>query len=212
MPKQPIPPHYAKAQVFGRYEEATWANVLYFDASPSDPTHPFDAMAAVQAAVFDFYESVFSPLCSAAWSVDTTKIFYRADPTSSYSTTVADAIGGTGSGSGAPAQVAYLINWVSGDSRRGGKPRQYVPGVLDSALGGTTDLTSAACSAINTAIAEWLTDFPVSSGTGVCNGLVEMSFVSNKVDLSPPIARPIIAGTCNPILGTQRRRVDRQRV
>lgn len=212
MPKHPIPPGYAKAEVLGRYEEATWANVLYFDVSPSDPTHPFDAMAAVGLAVFDLYESVFSPACIAAWSVDTTKVIYRADPTSTYSTTIADAIGGTASGSGAPAQVAYLLNWVSGDARRGGKPRQYVPGVPDASLGGTTDLTAGAVAAMNSSIAEWLTDFPFVSGTGTCHGLVEMSFVNAKTDLDPPVARPIIAGSINPILGTQRRRVDRQRL
>lgn len=213
MPKAPIPVGYTKVVGEGIFGPSTWANVFYLDTVASDPAHPTDAMLAAQAAIHAFYEIWHSAYGSGNWAVQTCKCFYRADPTSMYNVTVADAIAGTGSGDYEAAQVSYLVNWGSGDPRRGGKPRQYISGVPIAEMQDSARISSGALAALNAAIATWLGSFPFTHGaTGQCHGLVEMSFVSGKVDLNPPIARPILSGTVNPVVGTQRRRADRLRI
>jgi len=209
--KHPIPPGYAKLDVVGFDGPATWTNVLYFDCSPSDPDVPGDVAVAVANAAHALYAGL--PLADIQSAVQITgwKVVYRADPTSTYSFTVADAIVGANTGEGQDAQVAYLLNWVSGDARKGGKPRSYIPGVSNNARADTARLTSGVLSAFDAAIATWLASFPFTHGTATVTNFVEMSFVSAGVDLNPPIARPIVGGHLNPIVGTQRRRVDRLR-
>lgn len=212
MAKQEIPPGYVKAEAIGTYGPASWANVMYFDATPSDPTHPEDVATAVANTLHAFYSGLPLSRIQTAWLVNTYKVFYRADPTSAYSFTLADAIGGANVGEGQDAQVSYLINWTSGDARKGGKPRQYICGVSNSERADTARLTNACTAAFNTAITTWLASFPHVSGTAHVIDLVEMSFVSNKVDLAPPVARTVRAGHLNPIVASQRRRVDRLRI
>lgn len=212
MAKAMIPPGYVKAEAIGTYGPASWANVMYFDASPSDPTHPEDVATAMANALHAFYAGLPLSRIETAWLVQTYKVFYRADPSSAYSFTLADAIGGANVGEGQDAQVAYLINWVSGDARKGGKPRQYIPGIANSERADTARLTAACIAAFDTALTAWLAAFPFVHGTATIEGMVEMSFVNAKADLHPPIARPIRAGRLNPIVASQRRRVDRLRI
>lgn len=212
MPKGPIPVGYSKVAAVGTFEEATWANIWYVDTSTSDPAYPFDAMLAAQLAIKAFYDAFGGAQLSNTWTVERFKVAYRSDESSTYTTTIADAVGGGVSGGYQDAQVGYLFNWVTGDSRRGGKPRQYVCGVPDTMISGSTGLTSSCKTALQTAINAFLAFFPVAGGAhGNADGIVEMSFVNDKVDRAVGFPMPIIAGSINPTVATQRRRVDRQR-
>ena len=140
--------------------------------------------------------------------MSTVKIVYADAVESVRTLTVADGTVGTHSGDCQDAQVAYLINWSSDDGRRGGKPRNYIPGVPNASMLDPARIQSSVLSSINGLIATWYALFP-RSGTGYeINSLVEMSFVEHGADRNPPIGITINGGTLNGIVATQRRRVD----
>lgn len=208
--KAPIPIGYSKVEALGTFGPATWANVFYIDTTPSDPSAPNDAMAAARLAIHELM-GTFQTYASTTWSVARERVTYRADADSTYSATIADGIGGLVSGGYQDAQVAFLLNWVTGDARKGGKPRQYFVGVPDTAVADSARIQGSVVSAFNADIATWLAGFPYDVGSGVANELVEMSFVNAKAYRTDPFPTSVVAGTVNPVVATQRRRVDRLR-
>jgi hypothetical protein len=212
VPKGPIPVGFSKVEAVGALGPATWANVFYVDTTPSDPSHPADAMAAAAHAIHQLYADLNTASAfPSVWSVARQRVTYRADPTSTYSATIADGMAGTSSAALQDAQVSFLLNWVSGDARKGGKPRQYLCGVPTSAMQDSARLTSSWISSWNGALATWFAAFPYIVATGHAQGIVEMSFVLDKVDRAEGFPIGIVAGTVNPVVATQRRRVDRLR-
>ena len=212
MPKQPIPANYARAIVKGLYGPATWANIMFFQIiTPAEGGNGLTADDVGEAAIA-LYTGLDMGDLSDDWSVTTCKVLYR-DPEDTFvkSVTVADA-SGTNSSGDQDAQVAYLINWVSDDARRGGKPRQYIPGVPFDRCTDSVFLDSSVQSNFNTAIASWIASLPAGGWTnGTELAMVEMSFVDAGVDLDPPVGYPITGGHLNAAVATQRRRVDRLR-
>lgn len=208
MAKPQIPIGYAKVECTGRNGPSTWANVFYVavDAGAATP----GAVAAQIVGWFnDFYDVVFGlGSLSSAWTHDFTTITYRDAEDSIVRLRVADAQAGTGGTDLEAAQVAYLVNWATGDIRRGGKPRQYVPGVVEGALLDSARLTTSLQTAINGRLITWLEDGPDLT---IPLQLVEMSFRNGNADRAAAAHFPIIGGTLNPVVGTQRRRVNRLR-
>lgn len=208
MAKPLIPVGTAKVVVSGEFGPATWANVYYVvvDAGASTP----GAVAAQIVTWFhDLYATAFgSSAFVTTWSITHMTITYRDAEDSIVRLRVADAFAGTTAPDAEAAQVCYLVNWATGDIRRGGKPRQYVPGVPEANLADSARLTSAFQAVINPRLITWLEDGP---GLTIPLQLVEMSFRNAKADRTEAVHFPIIGGSLNPVVGTQRRRVDRLR-
>jgi len=122
---------------------------------------------------------------------------------------VADPITGTETAAVESGQVAFLINWQTGDPRKGGKPRTYVSGVLDEETADPARVSSGTLAALNSGLATWLTDI---AGRTIPTLLVEMSFVNACAYRLTPVTRAIFGGTVSPIVATQRRRVNRLRI
>lgn len=212
MPKAPVPVGYTKATVKGTYGPCSWVNVLYLDTAATDPADYLTLLPAAATAISDLYDAiVHTSNFSDQLTVSTIKILYQDALESVRTLTVADGTVGTHSGDCQDAQVAYLINWSSDDGRRGGKPRNYIPGVPNASMLDPARIQSSVLTSINSLIATWYATFP-RTGTGYnINGLVEMSFVEHKVDRDPAVAIPINGGVLNGIVATKRRRVDRLR-
>jgi hypothetical protein len=214
MAKPPIPVGYAKCEMLGTYGPTTWANILYFQVEGTGTPIPTDAFTVLESAMHDLYANVFAPaMHSPEWTTTTQKIGYRDSSSSMSRITIADAIAGAATSSDPEAaQVALLINWATGDPRKGGKARTYVPGIEKGQLQDTARLTTSMISNTNTALATWFASLPTRShGTATGLVLVEMSFVNAKADRANAVAFPVIIGSVNPIVATQRRRVDRLR-
>jgi hypothetical protein len=119
---------------------------------------------------------------------------------------------GDGSGGEEPAQVCILVDWVTGDPRRGGKARSYIAGVDASAmddevrLNGDTQTTGTAKANAYIAALAAITHGPLAGGQ-----LVEMSFVNALDYRAAAVEFPVIAGFVSAEVATQRRRVDRLR-
>jgi hypothetical protein len=144
--------------------------------------------------------------------VTSQRITFRVDSGSTYRVTVADAHAGNVSSTEEAAQVAYLIDWQTGDPRKGGKPRQYITGVPTNQLADPANVSSGTISTVNTALTTWLGGLAARShGTASGLELVEMSFRDGKAWRAEGHPFTVISGFLNPVLATQRRRVDRLR-
>jgi hypothetical protein len=181
---------------------------MYFDVEADSHT-PGDIITQVASNVHAFYhDAMLLESFPGDWHTSWITIAYRDAEDSLVRVRVADAQAGTGGESYQDAQVAYLINWATGDIRRGGKPRTYVPGVLDGNMADSAFLEAGTLSSINPLLINWLTAI---TGHSIAMQLVEMSFRNGNAWRTDAHSFPIIGGSLNPVVATQRRRVDRLR-
>jgi hypothetical protein len=212
-PDPALPAGYAQAVCTGTYGPASWTNILYFGIL--DPGTNTDLVVAgdVGAAAAALYDKLGFAHFVDAWEHQTVKVIYRPLEGDMVKTaTVADAVG-TDSGDGESAQVAYLINWITSDYRRGGKPRTYICGVPVEATADSATLDTDWRGSMNSGLADWIAQ--IASGDDLPGAttleLVEMSFIDGGVARDPALAFPVGGGLVNHVVATQRRRVDRLR-
>jgi len=125
---------------------------------------------------------------------------------------ISDAILGMQAPPAAFGQCAYLLNWDTGDARKGGKPRTYLPFIPESAEADPANITPAKVTAINAALVTFLGHVQGHTvGQLVCDHFIEYSTVNKGAYRSSGAAFNILEGSCNPVVATQRRRVDRVR-
>jgi hypothetical protein len=119
---------------------------------------------------------------------------------------------GLGGSASKPGQVAYLVNFVTPDPRRGGKSRWYLPGVDDASLADIANLTTTARTNLNGYLATLISGLKaLTPAFGSNVQLVEMSFYDQKAPRVVAHEYEIFTGTFNPVVATQRRRIDRLR-
>lgn len=206
--KPPIPVGTAKVACSGTYGPTSWVNVFYVEIGDTAHT-PGVVIADIAAWFHDLYETALSPpIFWNQWSLQYTTVSYRDAADSMVRVRVSDVIAGTGAVGGQDAQVAYLVNWSTGDPRRGGKPRSYFTGVDDQVLADTARLTGAAQAGITGRLITWLESGPTQHTP---MQLLEMSFRNGKTWRDAAFTYPIIGASLNPVVATQRRRVDRLR-
>lgn len=210
--KPQIPVGFIKCAQEGLYGPSNWTNVFYLDATGAAGT-PGAVIADAALYISKFYSVGFTlARLEDHWSTTWVTVTYRDASDSIVRLRVADAMAGTGTTGDQGAQVSYLVNWGTGDPRKGGKPRQYVCGVPDQALADSAFLSSSLVSAVNTNLITWLESGPAHSyGGTTALQLVEMSFRNGNTWRDTAATYPIIGGTLNPVVATQRRRVDRLR-
>jgi hypothetical protein len=208
MPKAEIPVGSVRAVMHGSLGPAEWVNVRYYVGTFGGHT-PGDVIAAVAQAEHDLYHNGMGlSAFPTVWSTQYCTVLYRDTSSSVVRVRVADVQAGTDNSGLQDAQVSYLINWSTGDPRRGGKPRSYIPGVIDAFLQDSAFLLPATVLNKSTLLTTWLTGLPARA---IPLQLVEMSFVDHKADRVTPVTYPIIGAALNPVVATQRRRVDRLR-
>jgi len=111
-------------------------------------------------------------------------------------------------GDATPNNTAQLISWQISASYRGGKPRSYIPGVPQSALGSWSTLTDSQVGALTTdagsfiGLVDDLTPTDIDSVSVGC-----MHFFSGGAALDPPTFDPFLSGSAQKRLCTQRRRL-----
>jgi hypothetical protein len=127
-------------------------------------------------------------------------------------THLADATAGLGSGASDTSNVCYLINWATGDARRGGKPRTYMCGFDEGDNADSANIVSSVISTFNPRIVTFLGHVQGhTSGALVCDQLVEYSTVLHNAYRAAGVTFNITAGSMNTVVASQRRRVDRVR-
>lgn len=186
----------------------TWANVFYFAITAVDP--PEDTVYNdLLTVVHDFYDVVIGmPNLVNEWHVFETRILIAHEDGSVSRKTVADAQSGTGGGIAEGAQMAYLVNFDTGDPRRGGKPRKYVSGVTDTNMLDSARLEPSFVTAASSNVGTWIEEVQATD-TGL--QLADISFRDSNAWRDTPLTYLISSGSMNSVVATQRRRVDRLR-
>lgn len=208
VPKPLQPVGSVRVAVNGIDGPSTWANVYYLDVTPGGAT-PGEVIAEAVTYIHDLYSVAFTDdNFDGDWAIQWQTVTYRDAEDSLVRVRVADAFAGAGAVDPSGAQVSYLINWSTGDIRRGGKPRQYIAGVTDGALADSARLDPAFVTGITERLITWLESGP---GLTIPMQLVEMSFRNGNAWRTDAVSFPIIGASLNPVVATQRRRVDRLR-
>jgi hypothetical protein len=102
----------------------------------------------------------------------------------------------------------YVINWSIRDYYRGGKPRTYLPGVLQSVV--TDGRTIAATPRANLAAAavNFMNDVNALTHGGITScHLGTVAFQRHNAWLTPPVFKQYQGASVRLVMGTQRRRL-----
>lgn len=177
-----------------------WLNLAQSSVAQADLDAVIDSLVAAYNTRFAGFISTGATIAEARASW-----IYSAGNVLESDRVYSDACtGGTGIDSLA---VCYVIDWKITDYYRGGKPRTYLPGVVQSASTDARTLTSTARSSLATAAQGFRTDVnAITHGgiTAVTLGVVR--FASQNAWLNPPVFRAYTTASVRSILGTQRRR------
>lgn len=213
-PKPPPPHDTVRLAYSGTLGPTTWAVIHWFATAYNMPV----AAADLDTVTGDFFTAFgdnfvhVSDMTNRLHLTRVDAVYHLSDGTVRRRRHVGD-VSGNGASSGEEGQVAILINWDTGDPRRGGKPRSYIPGVAEDRVSDEASLTGGCVTSRTAACATYLTTTAaITTSTVTVVGMVDVSFV-NANDYRPSAVQyEIFGGTCNPIVATQRRRVDRLRV
>lgn len=189
-------------------------NVFHFLLVESGGISPSDVSTVVTAIESAWINDVWKGNAASQWHVvDYQAVYAEIEGAPNVQRVhLADATAGTHGGGEDFANLAYLINWLTGDPRRGGKPRTYMPGVIDSTNADAANFGSGTVSGLATNIATFLSALSsITSGHLAVGGLVEYSTVNKGAYRTAGVYFPIASGTLNSVVGTQRRRVGRVR-
>lgn len=126
---------------------------------------------------------------------------------------------GAGTGTnGAPEvndnSACYVVSWKTNVYWRGGKPRTYLPGVLNGVVTNGTTLSGATVTAVTTKATAFRTAInALSQGAITATQLGFVSFFFQKGTLrNPPVFFAFTGAGCHPRIGTQRRRLGRWQI
>lgn len=213
MPKAEIPANYARVAQHGTYGPSSWVNVFYLHVPTPGSHTPSDIMIGVTKAIEGLYVDAMQMVAFPVdWVTTYCTVTYRDNAGSINRARIADAHAGTGADHNQDAQVSYLINWSTDDARKGGKPRQYITGVVQAAVADSAHLFGGFTSGRFVTLNAWLVNIQdASTYAPFAMHLVDMSFIDGKAFRTTPVAFPISLGSINPVVASQRRRVDRLR-
>jgi hypothetical protein len=189
-------------------------NVLHFLCHEAGAVTPSDVQSTCASLVNLWAVDLWKVEATTHWHVTTWDAVYAGieDAPNVKRARGADATAGASSDTNDYANCAFLINWSTGDPRRGGKPRSYLPGVGDASDADSANLQSSYVTNINAGIVSFLAGITGCGHGGLApDNLIEYSTVLHGAYRATAAIWPIASGTVNPVIGSQRRRVGRVR-
>lgn len=118
---------------------------------------------------------------------------------------------GSASDAALPANVAVVLSWQILTTYRGGKPRNYIPGVNIGALISRRLYSDSYVSTMSGAARDWLDDVNALTAGGITAvSMGTVHFFSGGVALSPPWFDPYLGVAAQKRVCTQRRRLGRE--
>ncbi len=206
MPALPDAAAIVRVRVVGTVNSSPFNNLFHLQYSGAAPT--VAQLNALCAAVLTAWQTNFKSLCPS------TVVLSGADAqdlTNAGAATGAatDTTAGTRSGTAMPNSVAACITWKINNRYRGGHPRTYLPaGVIADVVGGNR-WTDAFVAAADTAAAAFLTAMNAITEGGATYKMVCLSYVRNKIKLTPPVPYTLQSSLVDHRPDTQRRRLGR---
>jgi len=171
---------------------------------------------ATQAALDAWLTSFCAGYVTGFNAAQTTDVLYKQGqatlfqnpPNALHSTHVMTG-GGTRAGATvADSAAAVVASWATTAYWRGGKPRNYLPGLLPADLTLGHQLTSAADTLWTNAVTSFLSVINAISATGITQTSLGMvSFFSQNAPRPTPLFFPYLSGQVHGRIGTQRRRL-----
>jgi hypothetical protein len=118
------------------------------------------------------------------------------------------SLAGGATGVCTPANCCLCVTWHVATGYRGGHPRTYVPGVPDSAMITSNDVTGTFASSLAAGANTYRTNVNGYTNTSMPSvTLGTMSFVRANAWRTPPVFIPFTSASCDVRLDTQRRRL-----
>jgi len=205
---RPQPPvHACRFAIDGQYVGTPWTNVFYLNLLDDGTQTSADLKSVSDATVAAFFAR-FKPQVPTNWTLTDCKATWITGTGTAleYQGSYADA--GTGTGTAEPANCCYVINWSINQYYRGGHPRTYLTGVLNSNFTNPNQITTAGQAALATAAVNFMNDVNALTATHITSvALGTVSFARGNAWRVPPVFYAYKGASCRQFLGTQRRRI-----
>jgi hypothetical protein len=203
------PPHtppagVAHARIKGTYGDTAWATGFWLLVGG---TPLFADITALATDMFGIFETtLLTQLDNDVVETECDVEYWTG--TGNMISEVFGAHNGGVVGGGFGASTAAVISWAITDSYRGGKPRNYLPGVPIGAAGTQRLFTDAFVSSLRTQAAAFLADVNAITTTHISSvALGVVHFFRGGVALSPPTFDPYIGASVQKRYCSQRRRL-----
>lgn len=210
-PRPDPPTRSCKVEYVGVFKEANWANVMWLYLT-GNGTIPNSYLVALADACFSGYATELLPEVS--FEVELQFVRVNVWDGSDVTQAISTQPGATGGklDPALPANVAVCISWPLAVHYRGGHPRTYLPGPVQSSLAGTTRFRNDYCTDVATRAGRFhtaLEAIPASASvSSVEHGVI--SFQAKKQWRTPPVFRRIGNGAhVDARIDSQRRRLGR---
>lgn len=204
------PPGSARIAISGTINGKPWANVFWINTA-GGATAPQGDFDTVVSTIGEKYKTEFEVQQSNIITyVQAAGTMFQSANTAIHSV---HAMSGSGVVATAPVDdnaAAAVLSWHTNAYWRGGKPRTYIPGLVDASVSGGSTLNGAFITGLQGAAGFFLTDVNGSAHgaiTSVSLGL--MSFFTGKNPRPAPVFFPFTGVSVHSRMGTQRRRLGR---
>jgi hypothetical protein len=180
---------------------------IYLDASTGDVTQA--TLDPTAAAIATLWSTNLKP-----WHHGTVSLTeVEVDDLGTPGNIPGSAVGpGAGSRSGDTpfADVAVLMNFKVAARYRGGKPRAYMPLLNAGDLQDNSHWNATILGNLQTAWRTFITGCEGLSGSTIGPAFhCSVRYIHAGAPLTTPVVDPVVQSTCNPIPGSQRRRLGR---
>lgn len=140
-------PNTVQVQFVGRQDGQTIINDLSFFHSGGDPTS--GDMALLLDALADWYSTSITSLASSTYTFVLAKMRLLTTQSGLVLTNALHGAAGGVGGSAAPNEVTFAVSFRTAVGGRGGRGRNYIPGIPDQARSGNTISTDFITNYIN---------------------------------------------------------------
>lgn len=201
-------PGVARVVVSGTYSIRTWANIFHVALLSGDPMSQA-VVDDIAATVYDAYgTNLMSRLPAAAVATQCLATDLGSDQ--GLAGVASGNKVGTETGNPVSLNSGLLVNWRIAKRYRGGHPRTYLPGAVEDDVDGPGVIIAAAVTEVTTGANAFIAALVGNTGAAGVLQLVTPHYVVNNTPIQPPVVpetSPILSGTCNKTIASQRRRV-----
>jgi hypothetical protein len=206
---RPDPPNgVARVAISGDIRTSHWVNVFYLDITHTGDPDPADLATIAEYMGDLWFGNIAGGLSEDAQITQAHLVWYLASGNIA-ATKFFSSYVGSGGASINDVSACYVVDWTIGASYRGGHPRSYWPGVIQTTVDDGKTVQAATRSGLASDANNFLSAVNVQTAGGIT--AILMGTVSFQVDnawRTPPVFRPYL-GVSNvyPYVGSQRRRI-----
>jgi hypothetical protein len=196
-----------KFVVKGSFGGRPIANIFHTNGSPAGGWSVPDLTAAA-TALQTSYKNHFMPQLANGYALQETDAFDLGSTLGNAVTVPGSGSGGDISSGNLPNNVAACLTWHIARHYRGGHPRTYFGGFKMDVLASTTTFTGTFTAAMTAAAAAFISDIAAIGPPG-SPVLACVHYVTATSPWRTPVVDTITAGSMNPRVDSQRRRLGK---